>query len=672
MESLATREIMWNIPQWMKIVMYLSLFVSLAAMMKGLNQKLLFVTGGEGFKGIKKLLPEKLNWPSFINTIFFTGKVPRHPEVGFFHSLIFYGFVILWIATDIVAIHYDTPLKIFHGTTYIIISFLADFAGLAILVGLALAYKRRYISKPKYLEATQPKRELFMYGMLASLVIVGYLIEGLRISGTGMPIGEKTWAPIGWALANLFSSLSLSDSAMALTYRTLWLYHMANTMVFVASIGYTKFSHILFLPLSSLITPKRRGAVLNPMNFEDESAETFGLANLSELTAKNRMDLISCVECGRCTLSCPANNAGKPLDPKKIITKARDLFEAQTKLGENGGDIWGENPLYSANELDACTTCGACMEECPANIEHVNIIMEAKRYKALTLGELPPSAADATNKIKINGNPWGISQDDRFKWADGLEIPIIETGKKVDYLYYVGCAGSYDAANQKVVKDTVMLLKKAGVSFAVMGKTEKCNGDPVRRFGDEYSFYEIAIENIANMKQYTFDKVVTHCPHCLHTIGKEYAKFDDGQFETVHHTELLADLLKSGKLKPEKAINQELTFHDPCYLGRHHGEYDAPRAILQAIPGLKLKEMEKNKDSALCCGMGGGNMWYELPEGDHLAKKRLEHVAETNTPKLATSCSFCLINFNSSKAQVEKTENLEVEDVASLLAKSIQ
>jgi len=312
------------------------------------------------------------------------------------------------------------------------------------------------------------------------------------------------------------------------------------------------------------------------------------------------------------------------------------------------------------------------MEECPANIEHVNIIMEAKRYKALTLGELPPSAADATNKIKINGNPWGISQDDRFKWADGLEIPIIETGKKVDYLYYVGCAGSYDAANQKVVKDTVMLLKKAGVSFAVMGKTEKCNGDPVRRFGDEYSFYEIAIENIANMKQYTFDKVVTHCPHCLHTIGKEYAKFDDGQFETVHHTELLADLLKSGKLKPEKAINQELTFHDPCYLGRHHGEYDAPRAILQAIPGLKLKEMEKNKDSALCCGMGGGNMWYELPEGDHLAKKRLEHVAETNTPKLATSCSFCLINFNSSKAQVEKTENLEVEDVASLLAKSIQ
>lgn len=672
MDSLATREIMWNIPMWMKVMMYVMLFISLGVLAKGLNQKLQFITSGEGFKGLKKLLPEKLNWSNFFKTVFFTGKVPRNPEVGFFHSLIFYGFVILWIATDIVAIHYDTPFKIFQGPTYIIISFLADFAGIAILIGLGLAYYRRYVVKPAYLEATEPKREMFMYLMLVSLIVVGYLIEGLRISGTGMPEGEKTWAPIGWILANIFNGFNLSEQSLAYSYRFLWFYHMVNTMVFVASIGYSKFSHIFFLPLQALVTPARRGAVLNPMNFENENAETFGLAKLSELTVKNKFDLISCVECGRCTMACPANNAGKILDPKKIITKARDLYEATLKSGQTDAEIWGENPLYQANEIDACTTCGACMEECPANIEHVNIIMEAKRYKALTLGELPPSAADATNKIKINGNPWGISQDDRFKWADGLEVPVIESGKKVDYLYYVGCAGSYDAANQKVVKDTVMLLKKAGVSFAVMGKTEKCNGDPIRRFGDEYSFYEVAIENIANMKQYSFDKVVTHCPHCLHTIGKEYAKFDDGQFETVHHTELLAELIKSGKLKPQKSVNEEMTFHDPCYLGRHHGEYDAPRSILESIPGVKLKEMEKNKDSALCCGMGGGNMWYELPEGEHLAKKRLEHVADVKQNKLATSCSYCLINFNSSKAQVPATENLEVEDVASILAKSIQ
>jgi Fe-S oxidoreductase len=393
------------------------------------------------------------------------------------------------------------------------------------------------------------------------------------------------------------------------------------------------------------------------------------------MTMKMRLDTLACVECGRCTQVCPANLADKPLDPKLIVTKMRDVQmlnpqgNGDVKVKGEDIDLWAA-PTYMSNELDSCTTCGACMEECPANIEHVQMIMELKRYKALTLGDLPPAAADATNKIKNNGNPWGISQDDRFNWAQGLEVPVIEAGKKVDYLYYVGCAGSYDASNQKVVRDTVSLLKKAGVSFAVMGKTEKCNGDPIRRFGDEYSFYEIAIENIANMRQYTFDKVVTHCPHCLHTIGKEYAKFDDGAFETVHHTELLSELLRSGKLKALKEVAGELTFHDPCYLGRHHGEYNAPRDILTSIPGVKLKEMAANKDKALCCGMGGGNMWYELPEGHHLAHNRLEQIGQTQAPKLATSCSYCMINFNSSKGTVKQTEELQVEDVASILAKS--
>lgn len=664
----ASREIMWNIPPSFKVAMYALFILAVVVMVKGFYDKYQFVTGG---KGHKELLPKELNWKAFFQTILLTGKVPRKKDVGIFHSLIFYGFFILWVATDLVAIHYDTPFKIFQGPLYIVVSFLADIAGIAILVGLFMAYNRRYIKKPAYLEATNPKQELFMYLMLISLVVAGYFIEGFRILGAGMPHGEASWAPVGWALANIFKSFHLSDQTLAMTYRSLWFYHMVNTMLFVASLGWTKFSHIIVLPLSALLTPPRRGAVLNPMNFEDETAETFGLGKFSELTAKNKLDLIACVECGRCTQVCPANGAGKPLDPKKIITKARDFSLANITAENTDTEFWGENPIWGATELDSCTTCGACMEECPANIEHVNIILEAKRYKTLTLGEIPPAAADAANKVRVNGNPWGIAQDDRFKWADGLDIPVIEPEKKVDYLYYVGCAGSYDSANQKVVQDTVKLLKKAGVDFAVMGKTEKCNGDPIRRFGDEYTFYEIAIENIANMNQYKFDKVVTHCPHCLHTIGKEYAKFDDGEFETVHHTELLADLIKQGKLKPEKEVKEELTFHDPCYLGRHHGEYNAPREILKSIPGVQLKEMEKSKDKAMCCGMGGGNMWYEIDEGVHLATKRLEEIGEVKTPKLATSCSFCLINFNSSKAQVESTENIAIDDVASILAKSI-
>lgn len=670
--DLASREIFWNIPFSYKIAMYVLFFCALAVLIKGLNDKLIFVTSGEGLKGIKKILPKNLQWGKFFHTLLLTGKVPRFKNVAIFHGLIFWGFIVLWIATDLVAIHADTPFKIYKGTTYIVVSFAADIAGIMILVGLSLAYYRRYIRRPAYLSATKPKQELFMYFMLAALVLLGYLIEGVRILGTGMPINEATWSPVGWALASLFDTFGLENKTWATIYRGMWLVHMTQTMAFIASVGHTKFFHLFALPLQALITPPRRGAVLRAMDFENmpEDVETFGLAKLSELTSKNKFDLLTCVECGRCTQVCPANISGRPLDPKKIITKLRDFAFETLAAGEKDGDLW-VNPLFTSIEIDSCTTCGACMEECPANIEHVDIIMEAKRYKALTLGEIPTDAATAINKTKINGNPWGISQDDRFKWADGLEVPVIETGKRVDFLYYVGCAGSYDSANQQVVKDTIGLLKKAGVSFAVMGKTEKCNGDPVRRFGDEYSFYEIAIENIANMRQYEFGKVVTHCPHCLHTIGKEYAQFEDGAFETLHHTELLAELLRTGKLRPTKKSSQEMTFHDPCYLGRHHGEYNAPREILKAT-GTVIKEMEKSKDQSLCCGMGGGNMWYELPEGGDMATKRLKHVGEKNVQKLATACSFCMINFNSAKgAEGTKTDDLQIEDVASILAKTI-
>lgn len=643
--------------------MYVLMFVALGVMAKGLYDKYKWISAGKG-----KLLPEKFNVKNFIDTIFFTGKVPRDGKVGVFHSLIYYGFVILLIATELVAIHADTPMKVYQGWTYIIISFLADFAGIAILLGLVLAYKRRYINKPDYLSATNPNRELFMYGMLFSLIFLGYVIEGFRIYGAGMPEGEKTWSPIGYFIATLVGSSGMGEQSLANTYKGLWMFHMVNTMVFIASISYSKFLHIVLAPVSALITPFRRGAVMLPMDFEDETAETFGLGKASETTAKMRFDTQSCVECGRCTQVCPANLAGKPLNPKTIITKMRDVMD-----GAKGEDVdFWEGQTYDPVELDSCTTCGACMQECPVNIEHVQPIMELKRYKALTLGQIPAEAATAVNNVKINGNPWGVSQDDRFQWADGLDVPVIEQGKKVDYLYYVGCAGSYDNNNQQVVKDTVTLLKKAGVSFAVMGKTEKCNGDPIRRFGDEYSFFEIAIENIANMRQYDFGKVVTHCPHCLHTIGKEYAKFDDGDFDTIHHTELLADLLKEGKLKPTKEVKEELTFHDPCYLGRHHGAYDAPRNVLTSIPGVELKEMKKSKDKSLCCGMGGGNMWYEIHEGKDMVENRLEQVGETKAYKLATSCSFCMINFHSGKGKVKSTEDIKIEDVATILNKSIE
>ncbi len=664
--TIASREILWNIPIAFQIGMYVLFFASLGVLLWTFKEKFRWIKGTSG----EKLFPESLQWGAFFKTLVLQGKLPRRPAVGRFHALIFYSFLILTIATELVAIHSDTPFKVFQGTTYIVISFLADIAGVFILIGLALAFYRRYVQKPAHLSATRPGQERTMYGFLGTLVITGFLLEGLRILGTGMPSGETIWSPVGWIFAKLFSGMSLSNQAVSVTHQALWLFHMVLTMAFVAAIGLTKYSHMVFAPLSALITPKRRGGVLEPMDFEDEEAESFGIEKISGLTPKQRFDTLACVECGRCSQVCPALRSDKPLDPKLIITKMRDF--SLSEKGKSDGNFWEEGKeLYTISEIDACTTCGACMEECPVNIEHVTTIMGLKRYKTLTLGQVPATAITTIHNIQNQGNPWGQPRESRMDWADGLDLPIADEQTHVDYLYYTGCAGAYDPANQQVVKHTVALLKEAGVSFALLGKAESCNGDPIRRFGDEYTFNEIAIGNIANINRYKFDTIITQCPHCLHTIGKEYAKFEDGNFNVVHHTELLADLVKQGKLKPQNEVRETVTLHDPCYLGRHHGNYDSPRDVLSAIPGLSLSEMEESKDSALCCGMGGGNMWYETPEGEHLSKNRLKQIAQTGSSNLATACSYCMINFNSSKTSVTETEDLVVEDVASLLYRSV-
>ncbi len=665
-----TREFGWHIPTLYLVTMYVTFVIAMAIVAKGIYDKYKLIKSSRGSDATDNLIPEKLNWCNFLKTITITGKVPRSPFVGFFHSLIFFGFIALIIATILAGIHMDSPFKIFVGPIYKVFSFCADIAGILILLGVVIAFVRRYISKPEQLSATNPNRELVMYGMIFVLIVIGYLVEGIRIYGTHAMVVEKSIAPIGWWIAKMISNSQPAESSIITSYQTLWGIHMLTTMIFLVMLVYSKFNHIILVPLSALLTPYRRGAILDPMNFENEEAETFGLGKISELSTKNVFDTLACVECGRCSEACSAKLADKPLDPKKIVTKTRDFINDKLKNGEKDGDFWEAN-LFTSDELDSCTTCGACMEECPSNIEHVNLILNLKRYKALTLGEIPTDAGNTVNNIKVQSNPWGIAADDRNKWAEGLDVPMAEPGKKVDYLYYIGCAGSFDESNQKVAKDIISIFKKANVDFAIIGNTEQCCGDPIRRFGDEYTFYEVALGNIELFGKYDFDKIVVHCPHCMHTLGKEYAKFEGGEFEVVHHTELIADLIKTGKITPKKDVDEDLIFHDPCYLGRHHNQYDAPRSILKSIPGVTVREMNRTKDTSLCCGMGGGNMWYEIAEGKHLAENRLEEIGKLDASKLITACSYCMINFNSSKGSLESTENLEVQDVAQILAKSL-
>lgn len=611
-----TREILWGIDPMIKKLMYICFFFALCIFFYGFYKI---------FKGFKKE-QQKYNFKEFLNVIFFQGKLFRKPFIGFIHSCIYYSFFILWIATELVAIHYDTPFKVFQGATYLTISLLADISGVILVLGLLFAAKRRFIDKK--LQSKKP--ELYMSVMLFTLVLLGFLLEALRIQALNYPSLDKTFSPIGYLFAQLLP-YCFSPSF----YQTVWTVHMLQTMFFIAFIPFSRFKHFFIAPTLALFENRQNSALLNPLNFEKEQ---FGYQSLSDLTSKEKLYFDACVECQRCTDVCPSQLASHVLNPKDIILKTMNTS-------------WHEHQ-YAQEELDSCTTCGACMQECPVYIEHVPLILNLKRYKTMALGLIDPLMNATNEKIKASGNPWGYKQEERDAWATSLNIPIIEKNTTVEYLYYVGCAGSYEKKNQETVKSLTALMNKANVSYAILGKKEKCTGDPLRRSGDEYSFVEIATQNIVTLNEYSFHYIVTHCPHCLHTL-KEYRDFG-GNYKVIHHTELLSHLIDQKKLKP---INDTVTYHDPCYLGRHHGAYDEPRNIL----GKNLLEPENNKDKSLCCGMGGGNMWKESPS--IIPETRLKDLKSTGSNKIITSCSFCLINFSSHE------QTLLVEDIATELLK---
>ncbi|MCA2959903.1 MAG: (Fe-S)-binding protein [Silvanigrellales bacterium] len=600
----------------------------------------------------------------------------RHSSfAAWMHGLIFYGFLALVFATTMVALKEHGIADLYRGWFYAFTSVIAEVGGLALTVGLVMGVFRR--SAPNEPGGRRPegankdfKHSMgysVLYGLLALLCLQGFLIEGLRLAVQENP-PDAGWSFVGSAFALLFPS-SMSPTLAENTYAGMWYFHMLTTMAFIAVVPYTRAMHIVTASLN-LFTQRLEPKVLLPkMDFENTESEYFGPQKILDFTWRDLLDFDSCTECRRCTDICPANAVGKALDPRQIILKLRDsmLVEAQLPPDKRNAE---ENYLYESGritheEIWACTNCGGCVNECPVGIDQLRSIMQLRRYQTLTLGEVPPSAGKAIENIKQHNNPWGVSHADRFKWAEGLDVPVL-TGDspEVEYLYYVGCAGSYDSGNQRVARSVVQILKACGVSYAVMGKAESCTGEPVKRLGDEYSFSEIAISNVEKLQALKFRRIVTHCPHCFNTLKNDYRDYG-GQFDVVHHSQLLSKLHRDGKLLMPGEVRKEVTFHDPCFLGRHNGEYDAPRDLLEGIAGLRLHEMELSRETSSCCGMGGGNMWYESQGGTTtMAENRLEHVARTGAKTLVTGCSFCMINFKGAFKNLEATKDLEVIDIA--------
>ncbi|TET90269.1 MAG: 4Fe-4S dicluster domain-containing protein [Methanomassiliicoccales archaeon] len=608
-------------------------------------------------------------------------RVIREGYPGVFHSFIFWGFVFLLIVTGIVFIQMDFGFYILYGDSCNYVTLLADLVGLMVLAGVFLAFYRRYIKKPSRL--TRRREDAVALTLIFLIIITGFLAEGFRImdgqpgplcrtSPVPHPLDDALWSPVGSAFAWFFG-LFMSDGGSL--WPVFWWLHMALAFAFIAYLPFSKLSHIITGPLNTYFRSLRPKGALRKMEFKDDM-ETFGVQKIEQFTDMQLWDLYACMECGRCQDRCPAHLTDKPLTPKKVITDLRDHLNVRGPVLLKNKEKAEEVPPLVASviqydEIWSCTTCRACQEHCPVFVEHVDKIIDMRRSMVMMESSFPNELNPVLRNMETQFNPYMMGNDERADWAEDLGIKVLSQDKDVEYLYFVGCTASFDDRNKKVAVAFAKIMKEAGVSFGILGTEEKCCGEPLRRIGNEYLAQTMITENINTFKKYGVKKIVTACPHCFNTLKNEYPDFE-GTFEVIHHTELLSNLMKEGKIRPSKKLPSIVTYHDSCYLGRYNDIYDQPREIVDTVTTSKLKEMEDNRRSGFCCGAGGGRMWMEETLGSRINEKRIQHALDTRADTLASACPFCLIMLGDGIKAKDMEEKLKIMDVAEILASSIE
>ncbi len=722
------REIYWNVGETVgSLTVYLSAILALAVMTWGFLRDVARWRRGRPAARIDRLRERAAE---FLTQVFGQKKVLKDRSPGVMHALVFFGFLALFIGTDLIAVEEDftIPLmgrdagRILVGEFYKTYELVLDFMGLVFTAGLVWMAVRRYVVRPDRLN-TRPT-DTWVLATLLYIAVSGFLIEGLRLANQtigGIPVYSQDWAArsfVGYTLATLFRGVGLGDGSPAGLglHLFLWFSHTFVTFAFIASIPFSKYKHIFYTPLNTFFRDDAPKGALEPipaLEAEIEKDEPkLGVATLADFTWKQRLDFDACMRCGRCQSKCPATAAGTELSPKFLITKMADLMrgepillrdgtiarvhpnvaETASEAGEagqpaDGQERWKvirgdaeqlplfEHGLLTENEIWSCTTCRACMEECPAMIEHVDLIVDVRRNLTMIQSEVPSGVKRVLEGIERQGNPWRLPARERTAWADGLDVPTMAEKEQVDVLYWVGCAPSYDERSKRVARAMVQLLQRAGVDFAILGEEETCTGDPARRMGEELLYQQQAQTNIETMKQYRFKRLVTTCAHCFNTHKNEYQQFGGRpgvDYEVIHHTQLLAELVAQGKLKPTQPVNERVAYHDPCYIGRYNDVYDEPRALLASIPGLELVEApEWNRERAMCCGGGGGNVWMEGWGKEGINVIRLEQIQKAEPSTLAMGCPFCMVMFEDAAKNTGVDETLARRDVAELLLQSL-
>ncbi|MEA1903499.1 MAG: heterodisulfide reductase-related iron-sulfur binding cluster [Actinomycetota bacterium] len=603
--------------------------------------------------------------------------VRRDRWAGVMHSLIYYGFVVLFIGTVTLEIDHLAPagLKFLQGGFYMGYSAVLDAAGIAYLTGLGLAIFGRYLNPAYRIRSKTRPEDALILTVLVFIGISGLLTEAARISLAGQP-DHEVWSFVGYPLSFLFDR-----SAAGTWHQFFWVSHATAFVAFLVILPTTKLRHLVTSPSDLFLSPRDRpkGAMREMPNLlEAEDIETIGASMATDLTWKQIFDTDACTVCGRCTSVCPANLTGKPLDPREMVLKSGEVAAAAAGVGgpvSTTGVIEGAGTLFDRihpDEVFACTTCRACDEICPVDIEIVDRILDMRRYLTLMESEFPTELGKAFVAMENQSNPWGLSQQARADWKDELdfEVPVFgENGKDTaEYLWFVGCAGSFDDRNTAVSVALARLLHEAEIDFAILGSRELCNGDPARRTGNEFVFQQLALQNIETFEELGVKKVITQCAHCFNTIGNEYPQFG-GDYEVVHHSQMLAELAGQGRLpqptKPD-GESKKIVYHDACYLGRHNDVYLAPREVVGAS-GSDVVEMDRSGTRALCCGAGGGRFWMEEKVGKKVNIERAEEALATDADEIAVACPFCFVMMDDGVKELGR-DDVPVRDIAMILA----
>jgi Fe-S oxidoreductase/nitrate reductase gamma subunit len=726
----ATREIMWNLNTLPNVIgLYGLLLVSAVIGLNGVIRRSELWWSGRPAPEYTGSWLARLD--DLIQCGLFQKKVVRGKSgTAIAHLLVYLGFLVLTFTTTMVFIHHDLGIRIYQGTFYLWVTVFSDVFGVLLLGGVLYFGYRRHILQAD--GAHFSRNEDYILAMLALMVVQGYLLEGLRVYVTNDPWAP--YSPVGWAVAKGAWFLS-SEQARTIHFLTWWFHTLtvyAFIALFPYTKFFHILSSPLNLFFSRTARPKGALPFIGDIQSMMESGEEFslGLGTIKDYTWKNLLDLDACTQCGRCQDVCPAYLSGKPLSPKWMILDTRNhaytlhanghfgasklpapAVKLDQVLSENvllpfnavrheesgyfaNGSYRAHNPLVQEsvrslggsadakiagdvmdpNVFWTCNTCMACVEACPVGINHVDQIVGNRRHMTMMEGQIPHEAQATLRSLESRGNPYGPPED-RAQWLKGLDVKMLEPGDAVDYLYWVGCVSAYDPRKQKIAKSLVSIMQKAGLSFGVLGSLEGCTGDPARRLGEENLFQAMAKQNIELLKSVSFKVLVANCPHCFNTIKNEYPQFGnlgEGRSpEIIHHSQLLKQLIAEDRLPLSDGALRDVTFHDPCYLGRYNDEYDAPRQSLRAVKGLKIIEMERSREKGLCCGAGGGHFWMDLKIGERVNSIRAEEAAATGASTVATACPFCMQMMEDGVKISNNEQKLDVRDIAEVIAERL-